>query len=123
MKPYKKAQLIKLEGLLDRRRRLTDQDKEKIRELYATGKYGHRPLARMFRVSRSLIRIVVDPDCAKKVRDRFKAHWKDYAKKKTKEMRAAEMRNVRNYKYGLYKAGIIGEGLLNMKEDCMNKPY
>lgn len=109
MKPYEKAQLIKLEGLLDRRRRLTDKDKEKIRELYATGKYGHRPLARMFHVSRSLIRIVVDPDCAKRVKDRFKEHWKDYAKKRTKEMHAAEIRSVRNYKYGLYKAGTIGE--------------
>jgi hypothetical protein len=119
MKPYEKAQLIKLEGLLDRRRRLTDQDKDKIRELYATGKYGHRPLARMFHVSRSLIRIVVDPDCAKRVKDRFKAHWKDYAKKRTKEMHAAAIRNVRNYKYGLYKAGTIGEE----QEDVMKKLY
>lgn len=119
MKPYKKAQLIKLDGLLDRRRRLTDQDKEKIRELYATGKYGHRPLAKIFNVSRSLIRIVVDPDCAKRVNDRIKAHWKEYAKKRTKEMHAAAIRSVRNYKYGLYKAGIIGEE--QEKENAMKK--
>ena len=107
MKPYKKAQTIPLEGMLDRRRRLTDQDKEKIRELYATGKYGHRPLARMFHVSRSLIRIIVDPARAEKVKDRMKAHWRDYTR--NKEKHAAAIRGTRNYKYGLYKAGIIGE--------------
>lgn len=121
MKPYEKAQLIKLDGLLDRRRKLTEQDREKIRELYATGKYGHRPLAKMFHVSRSLIGIVVNPDRAKRVKDRFKAHWKDYAKKRTKEMHAADIRSVRNYKYGLYKAGKIGEE--QEKENAMKKAY
>ena len=109
MKPYEKAQLIPLDGLLDRRRKLTDEDRKKIVELYATGKYGHRPLARMFHVSRSLIKLVVDPEKARKVKDRLKEHWRDYSKKRSKEQHAADVRSVRNYKYGLYKAGVIKE--------------
>jgi len=117
MKPYKKAQEIPLEGLLDRRRRLTEEDKEHIRRMYAIGKYGHRAIARMFNVSRSLIRIVVNPEVARKTRERFKAHWKDYARKRTKAQHAADIRSVRNYKYGLYKAGIIKGEENASKED------
>lgn len=80
MKPYLKAQSIPLVGLQDRRRRLTDKQREEIRELYAKGDIGTRRLAAMFGVSRSLVMLIVSPERAQAVRDRFKAHWRDYAK-------------------------------------------
>lgn len=63
--PYKSSK-IKLQGLQDRRRKLTDEQKEEIKELYATGNIGQRPLAEQFGVSRSLIQIIVNPEIAEK---------------------------------------------------------
>ena len=103
MKPYAKAQLVPLVGLKDRRRRLTDKQRAEIRELYAKGDVGTRPLARMFGVSRSLVAIIVNPTRAQAVKDRFKAHWRDYARKRGKAYHAASVRNTRNYKYKLFK--------------------
>lgn len=107
LKPYAKAQTIPLKGLADRRRVLTDRQKAEIRELYAKGDIGTRPLARMFGCSRSLICIIVNPERAEKVKARFKAHWKDYSIRRGKAYHAKAMRNHRNYKYGLLKEGLL----------------
>ena len=88
---------------------LTDAQKQEIRELYAKGDVGTRPLARMFGCSRSLVCIIVNADRAQKVRDRLKAHWRDYARKYGKAKHAAAMRNTRNYKYKLYRKGQLKE--------------
>lgn len=104
-KPYLRAQKIKLKGLQDRRRKLTDEDKKKIVEIYKGGNIGCRPIARMFGVSRSLIRIIVNPEVAEKVKGRIKEHWREYYKRGGKEKHAAAMRKTRNYKYSLYKGG------------------
>ena len=104
MKPYAKAQLLPLEGMNDRRRVLTDEQKEQIKEIYAKGNIGTRPLARMFGCSRSLVVLIVNPERARKVQERFKAHWRDYAKRYGKAAHAKAIRNTRNYKYALYKA-------------------
>ena len=104
MKPYKKAQLVPLVGLLDRRRRLTDKQREEIQELYAKGGIGTRRLAAMFNVSRSLVCLIVNPARAQAARDRMKAHWKDYAKKRGKAYAAKAVREWRRYKYALYMA-------------------
>lgn len=103
MKPYLKAQSIPLAGLQDRRRRLTDKQREEIRELYAKGDIGTRRLAAMFGVSRSLVMLIVSPERAQAVRDRSKAHWRDYARRYGKAYHAASVRNTRNYKYKIYK--------------------
>ena len=103
MKPYAKAQTIPLEGLADRRRVLTENQKDKIRELYAKGDIGMRPLARMFGCSRSLVRIIINPEIAERNRERFKEKWREYAQKYGKARHAAAVRNTRNYKYRLLK--------------------
>lgn len=110
MKPYLKAQTIRLGGLQDRRRVLTDAQKQEIRELYAKGDVGTRSLARMFGVSRSLVVIIVNPTRAQAVKDRGKAHWREYARKYGKARHAADMRNTRNYKYKLFKEGQLMGG-------------
>lgn len=104
-KPYLRAQKIKMTGMQDRRRKLTKADKQKIREIYKGGNIGCRPLARMFGVSRSLIRMIVIPEVAEKIRARFKEHWREYYKRYGKNYHAASMRKTRNYKYSLYKEG------------------
>lgn len=105
MKPYAKAQTIRLQGMQDRRRRLTDKDKDDIRKLYAEGKHSLRSLARMYHVSRSLILITVNPRRAMAVKEREREHWRDYAYKYGKEYRARMARNVKNHHYRLFKAG------------------
>lgn len=109
MKPYAKAQTIKLDGLLDRRRVLTDKQKAEIRELYAKGGIGTRRIAAMYGCSRSLVCIIVNPERARRVRERFAEHWKEYSQKYGKNERARAMRNWRNYKYRLFKEGVIGK--------------
>lgn len=107
MKPYEKAQTILLDESLDRRVRLTQKQKEEIRKLYDVGNTSQRKLARMYGVSRSLIQIVVNPERAKSVSDRFKANWRKYAERRGKEYHAAQVRHTRRYKYRLYKDGIL----------------
>ena len=105
MKPYAKAQTIRLQGMQDRRRRLTDKDKDDIRKLYAEGKHSLMSLARMYHVSKSLILITVNPRRAMAVKERGREHWRDYAYKYGKEYRARMARNVKNHHYRLFKAG------------------
>ena len=103
MKPYAKAQTIPLEGLADRRRVLTDAQKQEIREIYAKGGIGTRPLARLFGCSRSLVCLLVNTERAERNKARLKANWKKYALAHGKEAHAAAIRKTRNYKYALYK--------------------
>ena len=109
MKPYAKAQTIPLKGLQDRRRRLTDKDKADICELYAKGEHSLMSLARMYHVSKSLILITVNPERARKVKERMRIHWRDYAYKYGMEYRARMARNCKNHHYRLYKSGELKE--------------
>lgn len=53
--PYK-SEKIKLPPEKDRRRKLTDDQKEQIKSIYAEGSVGTRSLAKQFGVSRKTIR-------------------------------------------------------------------
>ena len=103
--PYK-SEKIKLQGLQDRRRKLTDEQKEEIRAIYATGKVGQRPLAKQFGVSRSLIQIIVNPEIAEKKKQRMKEHWREYS---DREQLTKSVRNLRKYKQELYLKGELKE--------------
>lgn len=70
--PYK-SEKIKLNGLQDRRRKLTDDQKEQIKRIYATGVCGTRPLAKEFGVSRSTIQAIVSPARAESLREYSKS--------------------------------------------------
>ena len=100
--PYK-SEKIKLSPDQDRRRKLTDEQKEEIKKLYATGLVGQRPLAKQFGVSRSLIQIIVNPEIAEKKKQRIKEHWRDY--RPSKEEWAKTIRDHRHYKQELYLKG------------------
>lgn len=100
--PYK-SEKLKLSETQDRRRKLTDEQKEEVRRIYATGIVGQRPLAKQFGVSRSLIQVVVNPEIAEKKRQRMKEHWQDY--RPSKEEWAKTIREHRHYKQELYLRG------------------
>jgi DNA invertase Pin-like site-specific DNA recombinase len=100
--PYK-SEKLKLPPTKDRRRKLTDEQKEEIRLIYAEGKVGMRPLAKKFGVSRSLIQIIVNPDIAERKRQYVKDHWRDY--RPSKEEWAETMKEHRHYKHELYLKG------------------
>ena len=100
--PYK-SETIKLSETQDRRRKLTDDQKEEIKRIYKSGVCGTRPLAQQFGVSKSTIQIIVNPNRAEKVKQRRKDHWRDY--RPTKEEWAAIIREHRHYKHELYVKG------------------
>ena len=66
--PYKfEYEKIKLPEGKDRRCKLTTEQRLEIFELYATGNYSQRQLAKEYDVSRRLIQFIIDP--GKKKRD------------------------------------------------------
>ena len=100
--PYK-SEKIKLSPTQDRRIKLTDEQKEEIKRLYATGLVGQRPLAKQFGVSRSLIQVIVNPEIAEKKKQRIKEHWRDY--RPSKKEWAETIKEHRHYKQELYVKG------------------
>lgn len=100
--PYK-SEKIKLKGLQDRRKRLTDEQRNEIRELYGTGQYSLNNLADRFNVSKKTILLIVNKDSAEKAKQYRKEHWKDW--KQTKEEHNESIKNTRRYKHELYKNG------------------
>lgn len=102
--PYK-SDKIKLPPTKDRRRKLTDEQKEEIRRIYATGVCGMGRLAKQFGVSKATIQIIVNPNVAERKRQYIKEHWSDY--RPSKGEWAKTMKKYRNYKHELYLKGEI----------------
>lgn len=87
----------------DKRRKLTEEQKEEIKEKYSTGLYSYRTLAKEYEVSKRTINNTINPITAQKSKDRIKAHWRDY-QKHGKEW-AETMKKHRQYKKKLLDAG------------------
>lgn len=89
---------IKLPKGFDRRVKLTDSDREKIKRLHKEGK-GIREIARMFekKCSRRLIQFVIYPERLKELyrKQKEEKHWSIYY---DKDKRKEYMRNHRKYK-------------------------
>lgn len=100
--PYK-SEKIKLKGLQDRRKRLTDEQRERIKELYGTGLYSLNDLAKKYSVSKKTILLIVNKDSAEKAKQYRKEHWKDWQRKGEEHNKA--IANTRKYKQELYKSG------------------
>lgn len=86
----------------DKRRKLTDEEREEIKHLYATGdkeNYSQRKLAKMFGVSRRLITFIVDPEKLKADRERLKERGGSkiyYDKEKQKKYMRNHRKHIRN---------------------------
>ena len=104
--PYK-SEKLKLAGLQDRRRKLTDDQKDEIRRLYAEGKGSWKALADMFHVSKSTIGMIVNPTCRERASKRMAEHWRDY--RRYGEEWNATVREHRHYKQSLYLKGELHE--------------
>jgi hypothetical protein len=100
--PYK-SEKIRLNEHQDRRRKLTDAQREEIRQIYAKGGIGTGTLAKQYGVSKSTVQVIVNPKIAERHRQRMREHWRDY--RPSKEEWAATMREHRHYKHDLYVKG------------------
>lgn len=104
--PYK-AEKIKLPPELDRRRKLTDEQKDEIKHKYDTGCYSLSGLAKEYSVSKKTVLLIVNPESKRKSDQRIKEHWKDYAP--NREEQNAIAKEHRHYKHKLYKEGKLKE--------------
>ena len=104
--PYK-SEKIKLRGLQDRRKRLTEEQRNEIRKLYRSGFYSLNDLAKRFNVSKKTILLIVNKDSAERAKQYRKEHWKEW-QRKGKEHNKAIM-NTRKDKQKLYKDGKLKE--------------
>ena len=100
--PYK-SEKIKLKGLQDRRKRLTDEQREEIKNLYGTGCYSLNGLAKRFEVSKKTILLIVNSDSAEKAKQYRKEHWREW--QRTGDEWNKIVREHRKYKQELYKEG------------------
>ena len=100
--PYK-SEKIKLKGLQDRRKKLTDEQREEIKQLYGTGCYSLNGLAKKFEVSKKTVLLIVNEDSAERARQYRKEHWREW--QRTGEEWNETIKNTRRYKQQLYKDG------------------
>ena len=106
--PYK-SEKIKLPREYDRRVKLSDEQREEIKEKYATGLYSQRALASEYHVSRRLISFVLDPEKAQRAAELYKERRADGRYKPSKEEWAETVREHRRYKNKLYEEGLLRE--------------
>ena len=102
--PYK-SETIKLSREQDRRIKLTDEQRQEIREKYASGHYSQRTLAKEYNLSRRTIQFTVDAEKKERARQQLKERRKDGRYKYSKEEWARVQREHRQYKQKLYVNG------------------
>lgn len=93
---------IKLVGLQDRRRKLTDEQKAEIIRLRDEG-WSMRKLAKEFGVSPQSILFIVNPESKAKNDKYGRDNWRNF--QKTKEKNAEAVRKTRRYKQELFLKG------------------
>jgi len=93
----------KLDGLQDRRRKLTDADRSEIETRYKHGEGSLNSLAREYGVSKKTVLLIVNPDSKAKNDQHIRDNWQKY--RAGREQQAANIRNVRRHKMELYKRG------------------
>ena len=104
--PYK-SEKIKLKGLQDRRKRLTDEQRAEIKALYGTGCYSLNGLAKRFDVSKKTVLLIVNEESAERARQYRKEHWREW--QGTKEEHREAIKKTRKYKHELYKNNELKE--------------
>lgn len=100
--PYK-SEKIKLSGLQDRRKKLTDMQREEIKNLYGTGLYSLNGLAKRFNVSKKTILLIVNKESAERAKQYRKENWREW--QRTTEERNEAIKKTRKYKQSLMLKG------------------
>lgn len=100
--PYK-SEKIKLKNLQDRRRKLTDEDIAKIKEMYVPNVFGAQRIANMFGVSKRTIQMIVSHQVKETVKQYRKEHWREFQRKGEDWNKV--IREHRRYKQALYLKG------------------
>ena len=102
--PYK-SEKIKLNDTQDRRKKLSEAQRDEIRELYSSGCFSLNNLAQRFCVSKKTILLTVNSESMERVKQYRKEHWKQW--QRTGEEWNKVQREHRAYKHELYKAGLL----------------
>ena len=100
-----KSEKIKLPEKYDRRRKLTSDQKDEIRQKYESGFGSLQSLANEYGVSKKTILLIVNPKSKEKNDKRIKDHWREY--QASKDERNKIVRDHRQYKQELYMSGKI----------------
>ena len=105
--PYTSSKIPIQKTKYDRRIKLTDSDKEKIREMSTAGK-TQTEIAKKFKVSRRAVSFVIKPGSVErnKRRREERGGWRQYY---SKDKHARSVKEHRHYKQQLYKDGHIKE--------------
>ena len=93
---------IKLVGLQDRRRKLTDEQKAEIIRLRDEG-WSLMKLAKEFEVSKKLILLIVNPESKAKNDKYIKDHWREF--QQTKEEHNEAVKKTRRHRQKLFLKG------------------
>lgn len=93
---------IKLTGLQDRRRKLTDEQKAEIIRLHDEG-WSLMKLAKEFNVSKKLVLLIVNPESKAKNDKYIKDNWREF--QQTREDRNEAVKKTRQYRQTLYVNG------------------
>lgn len=105
-----KYEKIKLQGLQDRRRKLTDEQRKDMIRLYGTGEWSLRLLGMKFGVSESAAALICNPARAEAMKQYQRENWRD--RKRSNEENAEAVRRSRQYKQSLYKQGMLKENAI-----------
>lgn len=106
--PYKFEKTPINNPLNDKRVKLTSEDREKIKEEYATGLVSQNSLAKQYGVSKRLIQFILNPSKEKIAKAQFAERQKDgryYDKNKHRKY----MKNHRKHKKDLYEKGLLND--------------
>lgn len=102
--PYT-AEKIMLPDTLDRRKKLTMDERQEIRARYDAGDCSYNSLAREYGVSKKTVLLICNDDSAKTAKEYRKTHWANYPH--SREYWASVTREHRQYKHRLHQLGEI----------------
>lgn len=92
----------------DRRRKLTDEQKEEIKRIYATKEYSQKRLAIKFGVSESTIYRIVTPNAELRRKDSNRKYWAEHKNNRSSEKNNEGFKRHLQYKRSLIENGKIG---------------
>lgn len=94
--PYRvDSEHIKLSDTQDRRRKISDAQREEIKLLYENG-HSIRSIARQYSVTPRTISVICKPETLATLRAYTREHWHEF--RQPKEYRAAAARDTRRYR-------------------------